>query len=193
VKTNLGFRLPLATGRRSSRGASTPLGSPSRAQVPGVRLQTEACKRDAAVVWICPLFRGAARGMRLAVAPGQAATALDCSAADGQGEANMIRIVETVTRRTPFALVALAAALLIGKPAAALDQTALEDKVIDCLKVDDAQCVECGADPGIYCCIKGLHNCTIKPSPFTPSPQHLRRTGFPTIRAGLGSNRYFTR
>jgi hypothetical protein len=114
--------------------------------------------------------------------------------ADGQGEAKMIRIVETVTRRSPFALVVLAATLLIGKPAAALDQPALEDKVIDCLKVDDATtCVECGADPGIYCCIKGLHNCTIKPNPFPPAPQQLRWTGFPTIRKGLGSNAYFTR
>lgn len=104
----------------------------------------------------------------------------------------MIRLVETVTRNRPFALVVLAATLVIGKPAGALDQTALEDKVIDCLKVDSAQCVECGADPGIYCCIEGLHNCTIK-NPPPPPPQRLRWTGFPTIRKGLGSNAYFTR
>ena len=105
----------------------------------------------------------------------------------------MIRILQTATRRSRFALALLVVTLLIGKPALALDQTALEDKVIDCLKVDDAQCVECGADPGIYCCIEGLHDCTIKNPPPPPPPQRLRWTGFPTIRKGLGSNAYFTR
>ena len=106
----------------------------------------------------------------------------------------MIGIVRTASRRSSLASVVLAAALLIAKPAAALDQTALEDKVLDCLKVDDAQCVECGADPGIYCCIEGLHSCTIKnPPPPPPPPKPLRWSGFSTIRKGLGSNAYFTR
>ena len=90
-------------------------------------------------------------------------------------------------------LIAFATAMLLGTPAAmALDQTLdLVEKTIDCSDATTAAgCLECGADPGIYCCIKDLHSCTIK---NPPPPPPSKWTGFPTIRRGLGSSLYFTR
>lgn len=99
-------------------------------------------------------------------------------------------------RTMAFAVMMLATTMLSGTPAAmALDETAeLEPKTIDCLKIDmKVNCVECGADPGIYCCIKGLHECTIQNPPPPPPPPPSRFTRFPTIRRTLGSSLYFTR
>ena len=102
----------------------------------------------------------------------------------------------TMIARAALAAVTVATMVLLdGPPALALDQEP-ETKVIDCLLIDyRASCLECGADPGIYCCIKDLHTCEIKNPPPTdpPPPAGLRWTGFPTIRRGLGSSLYFTR
>ena len=103
---------------------------------------------------------------------------------------------KTMIARAALAAVTIATTVLLdGRTALALDQTSEpETKTIDCLLIDNrVNCVECGADPGIYCCIKGLHTCEIKNPPPPPPPAETRWTGFPTIRRGLGSSLYFTR
>ncbi len=91
---------------------------------------------------------------------------------------------------------AVAATMLVATPARALDSASTpETKVLDCKDATTRDsCVECGADPGIYCCIAGLHVCDIKnPPPPPPPPQPSRWAPFPTIRRGLGSATYFSR
>ena len=98
-------------------------------------------------------------------------------------------IHKALIHRGSLTLVALATVLLMGQPAAmATDNGYLVDKTIDCsTAADKRNCVECGADRGIYCCVAGLHNCTVKnpPPPAAAGPHEMDGVPNNPARAGL--------